>query len=101
MTKAARTALLLGALAAPYATATFAVPIIPLADAESVSHDAMNLSTLADRLRETKAISGLRKLSLKGEIDDLLARFRAAQPGGRAEVAKLRDPYNAMIEKLY
>ena len=61
----------------------------------------MNLSTLADRLRETKAISVFQKLSLKGEIDDLLAEFRAAQPGGREELTKLRAPYNALIDKIY
>ena len=98
MNKAARTALLLGALAAPFATSAFAVP---LAETEAVTHEALNLSTLEERLKDTKAIPVLRKLSLKGEIDNLLVRFRAAQPGGRAEVAKLRAPYNALIDKTY
>jgi hypothetical protein len=99
MNKPARIALLLGALAAPLATTSIAVPL-----AETVpvsSHEELNLATLEDRLRETKAISGLRKLSLKGEIDDLLARFREAHAGGRAEVAKLRDPYNSLIDRIY
>lgn len=99
MNKAARTALLLGALAAPFATPAFAVP---LAETEAVTHgDELNLSTLADRLRATKAIPVFQKLALKGEIDDLLAQFRAAQPGGREELVKLRAPYNALVDKVY
>ena len=98
MNQATSIALLIGALAAPMATTTFAVP---LAEAEAVSHEELNLSTLEDRLRETKAISVLKKLSLKGEIDDLLGQFRQAHPAGRTEVAKLRAPYNALIDKIY
>jgi hypothetical protein len=99
MNKPARIALLLGALAAPLATTSIAVP---LAETKPVtSHEELNLATLEDRLRETKAISGLRKLSLKGEIDDLLAQFRQAHAGGRAEVAKLREPYNSLIDRIY
>jgi hypothetical protein len=99
MNKAARTVLFLGALAAPFATPAFAVP---LAETEAVTHgDELNLSTLADRLRDTKAIPVFQKLALKGEIDDLLAQFRAAQPGGREELVKLRAPYNALVDKVY
>lgn len=98
MNKTARAALLLGALAAPFATSAFAVP---LAETEAVTHEALNLSTLEERLKDTKAIAVLKKLSLKGEIDSLLAQFREAQPRGRAEVAKLRAPYNALIDKTY
>lgn len=98
MNKAARAALLLGALAAPFATATFAVP---LAETEAVTHEELNLSSLEERLKDTKAIPVLKKLSLKGEIDDLLAKLRGAHSGGRADVAKLRAPYNALIDKTY
>lgn len=99
MNKPAKIAVLLGALALPIATTSIAVP---LAETTAVSsHEELNLATLEDRLRETKAISGLRKLSLKGEIDDLLAKFRNAHGGGRAEVSKLRDPYNSLIDRIY
>jgi hypothetical protein len=98
MNKAATIALLLGALAAPFATPAFAVP---LAETEAVTHEELNLSSLEERLKDTKAIPVLKKLSLKGEIDALLAQFRAAQPGGREELVKLRAPYNAMIDKIY
>jgi hypothetical protein len=99
MTKAARTAILLGALAAPFATPAFAVPLMEAQAASS--HEELNLSQLADRLRETNAIPVFQKLELKGEIDNLLARFRAAQPGGREELSKLKAPYEAMVDKIY
>ncbi len=99
MNKPARTALLLGALAASFATATIAVPLAETTP--GVTHEELNLTTLEERLRGTKAISVLKKLSLKGEIDDLLAKFREAHPGGKVEVAKLRAPYNALIDKIY
>lgn len=98
MNKAAITAVLLGALALPFSTATRAVPLV---ETEALTHEELNLTTLEERLRETKAISGLKKLSLKGEIDDLLGKFRNAHSGGRAEVTKLRAPYNALIDKIY
>jgi hypothetical protein len=99
MNKAARTTVLLGALVAPFATPAFAVPLMQTEPA--TSHEEINLSQLADRLRATNAIPVFQKLALKGEIDDLLARFRAAQPGGREELAKLKAPYNAMVDKTY
>jgi hypothetical protein len=98
MKKTAECALLLGALVAPLAPFAYAVP---LAETASVTHEELNLSTLEERLKETKAISVLKKLSLKNEIDGLLAQFREAHPGGREEVAKLKGPYNALIDKIY
>ncbi len=92
--------LILGALAAPFATPSHAVP---LATTAPVTHeDELNLATLEDRLKDTKAISPFRKLALKGEIDDLLGQIRQAHlSGGREEVSKLRPQYNAMIDKIY
>jgi uncharacterized radical SAM superfamily Fe-S cluster-containing enzyme len=98
MKKAAGIALLLGALAAPFDSPAFAVP---LAETQAVTHEELNLSTLEERLKETKAIPVLKKLSLKGEIDGLLEKFREAHPAGREEVAKLKAPYNALIDKIY
>ena len=97
MTKAARTAVLLGALAAP-----FAALAVPLMESQAASsHEELNLSQLGDRLRSTDAIPVFQKLELKGEIDNLLAQFRAAQPGGREELTKLKAPYNALVDKIY
>ena len=99
MNKTLTTALLLAALATPFATPAVAVPLMEAHPA--TSHEELSLSQLADRLRETKAIPVFKKLALKGEIDDLLAQFRAAQPGGREALSKLKGPYNAMIDKIY
>ncbi len=99
MNKAASIALLFSTLAAPLATTAFA---IPLAETEAVTHEELNLATLEERLRETKAISIFKKLSLKGDIDTLLGKIRQAHSaGGRAEVSMLRVQYNAMIDKIY
>ena len=97
LNKPTLTAILIGALTAPAAAIA-----VPLAETKPMStFEELNLVTLEERLRETKAIPILRKLSLKGEIDDLLARFRSAHAGGRAEVAKLRPSYNSLIDRLY
>ena len=62
----------------------------------------MNLTQLEDRLRATKAIGGLKKLSLKSEIDGLLAKFRAAHASGNsaAEIRALHQPYNSLIARI-
>lgn len=95
---------LLGAVAAAFASTCLAVPLIDEnTNAQiqaSPGAEELNLATLEDRLRETKAISGLKKLGLKSEIDNLLARFRIAHAGGRPEVVALRDPYEKLIAKI-
>lgn len=100
MNKTVAVALCLGALAAPLATPSYAVP---LATNAPITHeDELNLTQLEDRLKDTKAISPFKKLSLKGEIDGLLEQVRQAHlNGGKAEVTKLRPQYNAMIDKIY
>ncbi len=99
-----RTKFLLGATALAFASTCVAAPLIDQTAAAqmqaSSSNEELSLPALEDRLRETRAIPGLKKLGLKSEIDNLLARFRIAHAGGRPEVVALRDPYEKLIGKI-
>jgi hypothetical protein len=66
----------------------------------SRGREPLNLTMLEDRLRDTKAINPWKKLELKGEIDDLLARFRQAHATGRSHVEQLRQPYEKLIASI-
>lgn len=62
---------------------------------------ALDVASLEKRLRETKAIGFFTKLSLKNQMDDLLAQFRAfheARSG--ATLAKLRERYDLLLLKI-
>jgi hypothetical protein len=43
----------------------------------------LDIKTLEQRLKETGAIGVMTKLSLKNQVDDLLARFKAFHAGSR------------------
>jgi hypothetical protein len=64
------------------------------------SGEEIGLASLEERLKQTKAISPLKKLGLKGEIDNLLAKFRIAHAGGQPDLIALRDPYDKLILKI-
>jgi hypothetical protein len=74
--------------AAPAAPATAAAPL--------------DFSGLESRLRETKAIGVLTKLSVKNQADDLLERFRAyhRQQNGSHTLTELRRAYDMLLLKL-
>ena len=56
---------------------------------------------LETRLRQTRAIGVLTKLSLKNQVDDLLARVRAYhQRRGAATLAELRRNYDMLLLKV-
>lgn len=62
---------------------------------------ALDLAALEKRLRETNAIGFFTKLSLKNQVDDLLAQFRAfheARSGGT--LAQLRERYDLLLLKV-
>jgi len=62
---------------------------------------ALNLSTLEQRLRETRAIGVFTKLSLKNQVDDLLDEFRAYYRGqSKIALADLRQRYDLLLMKL-
>lgn len=61
----------------------------------------LDFSGLETRLRETKAIGVLTKLSVKNQADDLLDRFRAYhRRQGSATLADLRESYDLLLLKL-
>ena len=93
---------LLGAMALGLASATFAGPAVDDPATDELQANVMNLSQLEDRLRATKAIGALKKLSLKSEIDGLLAKFRTAHASGNSgpQIRALRQPYNSLIARI-
>lgn len=62
---------------------------------------ALDLAALEKRLRETSAIGVFTKLTLKNQVDDLLARFRGHYEGkARTTLAQLRQAYESLILKV-
>jgi hypothetical protein len=98
---------LLGALAVAFASACFAQAALPenpgLADARrpaALRAEELSIPTLEERLRDTNAISFLKKIELKAEVDHLVALFRLAHAGGSPEVVTLREPYDSLLVRI-
>ncbi|MEP6998102.1 MAG: hypothetical protein ABI900_10650 [Betaproteobacteria bacterium] len=84
--------------AAPVAAATKAAPP---AEAAKPKAPPLDLKALEANLKETKAIGVLTKLSLKNQVDDLLAQFRAFYQGKlKTTLAELRRPFDLLVLKL-
>jgi hypothetical protein len=61
----------------------------------------LDLVSLEQRLRDTKAIGLFTKISLKNQVDDLLAQFRAFHQGrAGAALTELRERYNLLLLKV-
>jgi hypothetical protein len=61
----------------------------------------LDFKLLGTRLRETRAIGVLTKLSLKNQVDDLLVAFRAYHKGqGKATLVELRRSYDMLLLKV-
>lgn len=60
----------------------------------------MDLTMLENRVRDTKAIGALKKLALKGEIDDLLGKFRTYYRTEGGTPVALRKPYEQLLDKV-
>ena len=61
----------------------------------------LDLKSLEQRLRATSAIGVLTKLSLKNQVDDLVARFRSFHQGARPPtLAELRPAYELLLMKV-
>ncbi len=61
----------------------------------------LDLASLEQRLKDTPAIGVLTKITLKNQVDDLLAKFRAYYQGQfKASLAELRQPYETLILKV-
>ena len=61
----------------------------------------LDLKLLGIRLRETRAIGVLTKLSLKNQVDDLLDKFRVYhRRQGTATLTELRRNYDMLVFKV-
>jgi hypothetical protein len=61
----------------------------------------LDLAALEQRLRDTKAIGVLTKLTLKNQIDDLLGQFRGFYQGKlKTSLADLRRSYDLLFLKV-
>jgi outer membrane biosynthesis protein TonB len=82
------------ATSAPAAAAKPAAP-------ESPKAPTLDLGSLEQRLRDTKAIGVFTKLSLKNQVDDLLGQLRAFHKGAaKTPAAALRQKYDTLIIKV-
>jgi hypothetical protein len=79
------------------APAAAAKPAAP----ESPKAPTLDLGSLEQRLKDTKAIGVFTKLSLKNQVDDLLGQLRAFHKGAaRTPAAALRQKYDTLIIKV-
>jgi hypothetical protein len=61
----------------------------------------LDLNALEQRLRDTHAIGVFTKLSLKNQVDDLLAQFKAFHQGhSQLTLAQLRQKYEVLLMKV-
>ena len=69
--------------------------------AESPKAPTLDLGSLEQRLKDTKAIGVFTKLSLKNQVDDLLGQLRAFHKGAaKTPAAALRQKYDTLIIKV-
>ena len=63
--------------------------------------EALNLSALEKRLKDTSAIGVMTKITLKNQVDELVERFKAYHEGrDKIPLAQLRQPYDSLIMKV-
>lgn len=78
-----------------------ATPAAPPAVAPQPPVETLDFTSLGTRLRTTKAIGVLTKLSVKNQADDLLEQFRGYhQQQGEATLPELRRSYDLLVLKL-
>lgn len=84
------------------APAPLAAPAAPPPTAGTTSAaPTLDLPLLEQRLKDTRAIGVFTKLSLKNQVDDLLAQFRAYHKGGSGKsLAQLRQSYELLLLKV-
>lgn len=101
------------ASAAPAPAVKASTPAAPAAKAASPSASsagaaagpaapgALDLKSLEKRLKDTNAIGLMTKLSLKNQLDDLVAKFRAFHDGRRPPtLTELRPGFELMLMKV-
>lgn len=73
----------------------------PVANAQAATTPALDLAALEQRLKDTHAIGVFSKLSLKNQVDDLLAQFKAFYGGqARTSLTELRQRYDLLLLKV-
>ncbi len=76
-------------------------PAAPKAATAKPAAPPLDLAALEARLRETRAIGVMTKLSLKNQVDDLLDKFRAYyKRQAKTSLAELRRPYDMLLLKV-
>ena len=60
----------------------------------------LDLSSLEERLKDTRAIGLFTKLSLKNQVDDLLSQFRAFHAKKVPPLSELRQRYDLLLLKV-
>jgi hypothetical protein len=85
------------------ATAATAQPAVaaPAAPAAPPAPPSLDLASLEQRLRDTRAIGVFTKLSLKNQVDELLGQFRAYHGGDKTiPPSVLRQRYDGLVLKV-
>ena len=88
---------------APTPAAPAAAPskAVPSKAASTAAAPPLDLRSLEQRLKDSGAIGALTKLSLKNQVDDLVARFRAFHQGSRPPtLAELRPSFELLLMKV-
>ncbi len=86
---------------APSATAPARPPPAPPPAVAKPAAPPLDLESLKQRLKDTKAIGVLTKLTLKNQVDDLLDQFRAYYQGKlKTTLADLRRSYDLLVLKV-
>ena len=76
-------------------------PALPAVPAPAPAVATLDLKSLEQRLRETRAIGVFTKLALKNQVDDLLDKFRAHHAGKpNPPVAELRQNFDGLMMKV-
>ncbi|MGA8709116.1 MAG: hypothetical protein WB646_19245, partial [Steroidobacteraceae bacterium] len=69
--------------------------------AAAATQPTLDLNSLEQRLRDTRAIGVFTKLSLKNQVDDLLQQFKAFHAGqSKASLAQLREKFELLLLKV-
>jgi hypothetical protein len=82
-------------------TPATSAPAAAAKPAASPKAPTLDLGSLEQRLKDTKAIGVFTKLSLKNQVDDLLGQLRAFHKGAaKTPAAALRQKYDTLIIKV-
>ena len=76
-------------------------PATAPAKAPAAAAPPLDLRTLEERLKDTSAIGVLTKLSLKNQVDDLIAKFKTYHAGARPPtLTELKPSFDLLLMKV-